>query len=107
MMNMTIKSISFGIIWVVTGVATAMLFMQFIKASIKTLSPGKAGISAFLIPAGAILRWVIMAALLYLSIRMDVVYALLLVGTFSITRFVLVYRLSIRAKQDQIEQSDG
>lgn len=93
--------------WVVIGVAIAMLFMQFIKTSIRTLSPGKAGISALLIPGGAILRWVIMAVLLYFSIRMHVVYALLLVGTFSITRFVLVYRLSKRAKQDQLEQGDG
>ena len=106
-MNMTINSISFGFLWVVTGVATAMLFMQFIKASTRTLSPSKGGISALLIAGGAILRWVIMAVLLYFSIRMHVVYASLLVAAFSITRFVLVYRLSKRAKQAQIKQGDG
>lgn len=104
MMDITIKSISFGVLWVVTGVASAMLFMQFIKASTRTLSPGKGGISALLIAGGAILRWVIMAVLLYFSIRMNVVYAMLLVAAFSITRFVLVYRLSKKVKQDQISK---
>jgi len=105
-MEITIKSISYGIMWTMIGIATAMLFMRLMKSSIRTLTPGKDGISALLIAGGAMLRWLTMAVLLYLAIRMSVAYALILVAAFSITRFVMVIRLSKESRQAKNQQGD-
>jgi len=105
-MEMTLTQISFGLMWLVVGIAAAWLFMLFMKFSMRSLDPAKKGFSALLIPLGAVLRWAVMAVLLYLAIRMHFAYALLLVGAFSIARFVWIYQLSKKAKEEQMKQGD-
>ncbi len=99
-MSNNVVTIGYGILWVVIGACSAFLSMLSIKSSAeKITSKTNTGTSLVLL-SGVAIRMLFLAALMYLAIRMNVIYALLLVAAFTVVRFILIVRLSKKNKQD-------
>ena len=101
-MSVSWTEIAAGLLWAGLGTFAALLLMRTIQASTKRFVPEmKSATPAVGILMGTLLRMFVMVGLMYLSVRMGIVYSLIFIFTFSIIRLVLVLRLSRKAKTEQ------
>ncbi len=104
-MTLSWSNIAIGLLWAGLGVFAALLLMRSIQASAKSFVPEMKSAAPVLgITVGMFLRMFIIAGLLYLSVRMGIIFSLIFIVTFSIIRFVLISKLSRQAKNEQSSQ---
>lgn len=72
--------------------------MFMIKASVNQLQPGQKPLSALLLLLGSFLRWVLMGGLLFLAVKMHILYALLFILAFTTMRMILIVKLHRQTK---------
>ncbi len=105
-MTLTLTEVAIGLLWAGMGVLAAYLLMHSIQNSTRNFGPGMAYGSALSIIAGMFFRLAVMAGLLFLSINMGIIYSLIFISMFGIVRFILISRLSKKAKNEKQQVQD-
>lgn len=88
-----IPTILYSALWLMIGVAAAYAFIWSIRKNAELTTPEKKTSGLALIGLGAFLRLVLMGVLMYLALKMRALYALLFVLSFTITHFLLLFRM--------------
>jgi len=86
-------SILFYFLWAIIGIGLASLFIQTQKWSVSLINPQKPKISKAIIIGGAIIRWLIIAFFLLLTLNHSILSTLILFSIFMLARIVIIFRL--------------
>ena len=79
-------------LWVILGVGLALLFIRTQSWSVALINPQYPKFSKRIIIGGAIIRWLIIASVLILTLSHSIVSMLILFFAFMITRFLVFMR---------------
>lgn len=102
-MNETTKLIAWSLLWFGIGTLTAYISMWSLKTGVDhTIIDGKAKFNGLFI-LGTFFRWALIAVLLFFAVRMNIIYALVLIAGFSIMRFYLIIQLARERKRKNEE----
>lgn len=88
-----ITTILISAFWIAAGAAAAFGFIWTIRKNAEMAAPENHGRSLALIILGAFLRLLVMGILMYIALRMRVLYVLLFVLAFTVSHFILVVRM--------------
>ena len=105
-MILTLTEVAIGLLWAGMGVLAAYLLMHSIQNSTRKFEPGMSSGLALIVIGGMFFRLAVMAGLLYLSVKMGIIYSLVFVSMFSVIRFILISRLSKKAKIEKQQVQD-
>ena len=84
-----------------------MLFIYSMKWSMRKLESGKSTASILLLIIGIMARFLVIGSLLYVSLRMNITFALSLVAGFTLAQIVLIINLSRKARHGKYETDKG
>lgn len=100
-MTPTLLRILFGLMWAVLGVLASWISFVSLQKQAYSINPNDT-LSLKKMPmlmAGLILKMLLIAVVIYLALRMNVVYAIVFVVAMTITTLALVINLNSRAKK--------
>jgi hypothetical protein len=78
-------------LWILIGAFTAYGFLKMQSWSVQFITPDRPKFSTGLVIGGAILRWIILFALLAVALHQSLFAALALFGSFMIARLVFLF----------------
>lgn len=85
-------SFYFYILWVILGIGLAFLFIKTQQWSVSLINPQQPKFSRRIIIGGAIIRWLIIAILLLISLNQSLLSMLILFFTFMLARIAILLR---------------
>ncbi len=101
----TSKDLLFGLLWSGIGCLYAVFNFRSLAHSLRNIGSGNNPSLMLAVTSGALMRLLVMGLLLYVSIRIKVIFTLVLVVGFSLSRFILIRNYSRKA--DQPENGTG
>jgi hypothetical protein len=81
-----------GLVWILVGVATAVLYLTFQQWSVNRLSPNHRKRGMRLVIGGAILRWIFVFFALGLSLSHSFQALIIVFFTFMFVRFIFLLK---------------
>lgn len=82
----------FYLLWVILGIGLAIVFIKTQRWSVSLINPQYPKFSKRIIIGGAIIRWLIIAILLLISLNQSLISMLILFFTFMLARIAILYR---------------
>lgn len=105
MTTTTIPTILYSMLWLAIGVAAAYAFIWSIRKTADLASPEAKTRSLALIGLGAFLRLALMGVVMYVALKMRVLYVLLFVLSFTIAHFLLLFRMR-KSAADKVKSTE-
>lgn len=88
-----INNTGIGFLWFITGILSGALSFLSIKTSMRSLQPGKEALAVLIIAGGGFLRLTLTGFLLFIAIKMNIIYALLMISGFTLARVLMLKTL--------------
>ena len=101
MTSITIPTILYSLLWLAIGAAAAFAFVWSIRKTADLATPETKSRSLLLIAFGAFLRLAVMGVVMDVALKMGVLYVLLCILSFTVTQFLLIFRMRKLTAEEQ------